>query len=278
MTWQLANAKVWDGSQWVAAVGGGGEWNGVFKFLSSTVTLTGSATPHVKGAWFEIVASTSDLVDFMNLVITTNQSGVDTATLLDIGIGAAGSEVAICENIAVGGQNGYNIPLVVQVPSGSRLAARIQSVVVSKSATLSVVAYAGPNPAGTSTSATVLGSSTTTSTGTQLSGSNNVWVQIAASTSVAYQALAPVISITSNTVPANLTSAYTMGIGAAGSEVSKMSLVGTRDAQERIFSPNVAIPFFKDTVSAGSRLAVTMNTNASSVCDACIIATEVIGV
>jgi hypothetical protein len=122
VSYQLGNAKVWDGTQWVEAVGGGGFLYGDTIDTSDPVTFTCDATAHVKGAWVEAVASTTSEANQLFLTVyNINVNGQATGTLIDVGIGAAGSEVVVAENIAVGGANlndpRMQFPLFVNVPT-----------------------------------------------------------------------------------------------------------------------------------------------------------------
>ncbi len=100
------------------------------------------ATANTKGAWAQIAASTA--ADLCGLMIAVDGAGISSATanatvemLLDIGVGAAGSEQVIVSNLQLmqqqlsGGANSawpsFSPLIPVQVPAGSRLAARCQS-------------------------------------------------------------------------------------------------------------------------------------------------------
>jgi hypothetical protein len=95
VTFQLVNAKVWDGSQWVLAAGGAPETLGYPQWdkTETQVSVTTGGTAHTMGAWVEVVASTSQVWDWVGIdPQTTFVNTADTRTLLDIGIGPSGSE------------------------------------------------------------------------------------------------------------------------------------------------------------------------------------------
>jgi hypothetical protein len=142
---------------------------------------------------------------------------------MDIGIGAAGSEVAIVSNIAVGGitnqpNAGMLIDLPISIPAGTRVAFRAQS---NRTATSSfgvqVIPAAAVDPQTTPTTADALGTATATSSGTAMSGASGTYVQITAATTKDYQALIIVPSLTVGSAT-TATVLYTVAVGAAGSE------------------------------------------------------------
>lgn len=92
---------------------------------SGQITVTGGAA-NTKGAWSELVASCgqTDMI-FLSVRIASPASS-DTAVLIDIGVGPAGSETVVVPNIDMGGRNGiFHVPLPLSVPQGTRIAARL---------------------------------------------------------------------------------------------------------------------------------------------------------
>jgi hypothetical protein len=270
VTWQLANAKVWDGSQWVAAVGGAKPWwetvgHKVGNFAS--VTVTASATPHSKGAWTELVASTSIDSDLTYLAASVSASAQDSATLIDLGTGAAGAESAFVSNLAIGSWSSYRVLIPYRIPSGTRIAARTQSVVTSKSVTVQIQAIDSGSYADAPTTLTVIGTDTATSTGTGTT--NNTWVQVVASTAAAYSAIVLVPSASSGNISA-ANVRVELGIGAAGAETSVGSLVINTSAVEAVLATYNALSIISGTFPAGSRLSVRVDGQGGNV-DACLI-------
>lgn len=284
MTWQLANAKVWDGSQWVAAVGGGGQWTPLpVSTWTAFTTVTASTSAHTKGAWVELIASTSAAADCVQIAAqAVSTSNTNTATLLDIGIGAAGAETAIVQNVAIGGaaafaqndERSFRVSVPVYVPAGSRVAARIQSVItLGKTAQISVRLGAGDNPAGTSTTAITLGTSTATSAGTSLP-SGTAWTQFVASTAAAYSAITILPSVSNATITAAARQ-IELGIGASGSEVAICQCDFITAGTEAVGLVYTQLPV--DSIPAGTRLSVRYTANATANASFCVIATEVLG-
>ena len=102
---------------------------------SGGVSVDSGETAHTKGAWSEIVASTTYPVKMLFAIPglrNVNRVNLYQATLFDIGIGAAGSEIVVVPNIYFLNP-GYSLfnppafgPYMVNIPAGSRLVVRAQ--------------------------------------------------------------------------------------------------------------------------------------------------------
>ncbi len=88
-----------------------------------------------KGSWTQIFASTSEEATWIEIVIHNNQTNnASRDTLLDVGIGGAGSEMVIIPDLVCGdadtfttGAKIYRFPL--RIPAGTRIAVRAASTV-----------------------------------------------------------------------------------------------------------------------------------------------------
>lgn len=245
-------------------ISGGTWWAKPVITWSTPVTVTADSSAHTKGAWVEVIASTPQAVDRLDVsVYGIGVSSVDTSTLLDIGVGAASSEVAKVSNIAVGGASqsfanddgvAFSVPLYV--PSGSRIAVRIQSLVTGgKTCSVKMALGAGSNPAATSATATTIGTSTSTSRGVQTSGSTGTYVEVIASTAAAYQAIVVVPSVSSTAATANQRR-LNVAVGAAGSEDVLGTVGYYTTAAELVWSLAAIANLIPVAVPAGSRLSV----------------------
>jgi hypothetical protein len=251
---------------WVPSEQSRVETNGITATTTLGVAVTASATPHTKGSWVTLVASTSfdvDLIDIFTYV-NTSTSGVDTSQLLDIGIGGAGSEVVLIGNIPRGHvpSGGHSVMFPVRIPAGSRIAGRLQSAVVSgqHSTGLILSASSGWNRSNSGGLVTTYGADTATSSGAVLAdtGSANTkaaWTQITAATTSRHRFLVPVPSLaagdTSITTSFYL---YDIGIGAAASEVAILSNIPlASNAIEDIRCPTLP-PLLRD-IPEGTRLS-----------------------
>jgi hypothetical protein len=264
MTYQLANAKIWNGTAWVSAAA-----DYAFGFANSVynptafVTPTASATIHTKGAWTQVVASTAGAIDLLKVLFNSSTSGAATGSLLDIGVGAAGSEVVIVSNVGVGSAsqrytaNNECSVMLIPVPTiaaGSRIAVRVQSVVVSKGVGCWVNGYYTGQPAN---SVTTYGTNTATSTAT---GLGTAWTQITAATSAEHRVLSCVVSGSSTAINGLLTT-VTVGYGPSGSEVTLGAFPITTNNIEIVSMPvGVELSTLMRGVPSGSRLVAKLGT------------------
>jgi hypothetical protein len=235
-------------------------------------TVTASSTAHTKGAWTQLVASSSFNASSLFVAVhSVATNATNTATLLDIGFGTSGSEQAVVENVGVGGAfTGsfaagnfitYEVPL--QIPSGTRISARIQSVVSGgKTALVACYLINRGDYALAPTSVDVLGSNITNSQAASLSGSSGTFAEIVASTTRNYRAIAVIPSIHSNDV-ANLPAVFNVAVGASGNE-EEFGQVETRIQNQEythIMPPYTTL--FGRNIPAGSRLSVKHNIAAN---------------
>lgn len=109
------------------------------------LTVDANASANTKGNWVELSGSLSFNTDLLQLNI--NSHLVDDL-LIDLAIGAAGSEIAILENLLFSGAVGSNtyrsclgINLPLSIPSGTRLSARCQGADSSQSCGINVLAF-----------------------------------------------------------------------------------------------------------------------------------------
>jgi len=105
------------------------------------VTLTPNASANTMGSYAQLVASSS--VDYMGIMAAFDYQGGAFATqnwLVDIAIGAGGSEVVVVPQLFTGGggANAFGCPVMpfipLSIPAGTRIAARCQSSAASGAA------------------------------------------------------------------------------------------------------------------------------------------------
>lgn len=97
-------------------------------------TITAHADIHTKGSWTELFSATTyDSYGFFLRICESTSTGVQTDLLVDIGIGAAASEVVILPDFLAGwaGQamNGRPFFIPLFIPRGARVAARCQALI-----------------------------------------------------------------------------------------------------------------------------------------------------
>jgi hypothetical protein len=237
--------------------------------MSTSMTVTGSGTAHTKGAWTQIFASTT--VDSGWVVLMPDDvavSATNTATLVDIGVGAAGSERVVVADINVGGWgHGPSFQAPLFVPAGSRVAVRLQSAVVSKvmNGRLSLIpsAILGDASQFSETWGTVSASSiglllTTPS----VSGTDTAWQQITAG--ITRDTNWVTFSLGCNT-GGNIAASkgtFTIGYGASGSEQpllanARWEQLGTETIRPCTYVVPCNLP-------AGTRLAIRWNSTSTA--------------
>jgi len=116
---------------------------------SSIGTAVTAGTANTKGSWTQVVASSSIDCSFIMVMVSAMPS-VAQANVIDIGVGASGSEIAVIQNIqAVGAPTtsfaGFVTSLIFpcQIAAGTRIAARAQSSTASSVLDVSVILFDG---------------------------------------------------------------------------------------------------------------------------------------
>lgn len=227
------------------------------------------ATAHTKGAWTQIVSSTTS--DTGLIVVNYNGTAgiaTDASVLFDIGVGAAGSEVVVASDLAVGGIGFSLTPhfsLPIFIPAGSRVAARAQAAATTTAGAASWLLLRTADAHLTPRSVDTLGVVSSTSRGIALAGASGSYTEIVASTSQPYQAM-QLISSAGGKTGINSTFRLTLAVGAAGSEVD----IGSVDLSQAsggsialVGNPSPQPAIFGRVVPAGSRLSVKHNISAN---------------
>jgi hypothetical protein len=204
------------------------------------------------------------------MVQDVSAAATNTATLIDIATGASGSETDIIGNLAVGGAltttgpTGVAVAVPLKIASGTRISARIQSVVTGgKTATAQVFLFdVGGDYATTPTSVDVITGDTATSQGISFSGASGTWVQAIASTSRAYRAVA-IMPSTHNSNILTIGPQLEIGVGASGSEQAFGLTAASYVNNEAVQSSPPYLSLFGRNIPAGSRLAVKHNIAAN---------------
>lgn len=268
------------------ALGGGGTWSPKpVTSWSSATNVTADTAAHTKGAWTQLVASTPAAADCIDIAVGgLGFNGANWSSLIDIGVGGSGAETAVVSNVACGGANivfsvdlGWAVRFAVYIPAGSRISARIQTVVAGGQ--IAAVKYrlgAGPNPSATSTTTTTIGSSTGTSGGTATSATINTYVELAASTAATYSAVTIVPSLTATSISGKVRE-LVLGVGAAAAEVAVASMATYVTSAESVH-PQGPNQIYLGSIASGSRLAVSVPADANTQFCCCLVATEVLGV
>lgn len=227
---------------------------------SSQVTVTGSATANVKGAWTELVASSGQTSVLVLSVRVSSAAASDTAVLIDIGVGPAGSEVVVCPNIDMGGRNGiFTLFLPLALAAGTRVSARLQSTVVSKTVELQAFGLGGGMvPPEGFRRAVTYGADTATSAGTPLTAAaatnvKSAWTELVASSTDPIKMLVPFPSKPAGAANSGANGLIDIGVGPAGSEVVILSNLRFESYSSEVFA--TVHPWVPCQIPVGSRLA-----------------------
>jgi hypothetical protein len=214
-------------------------------------TVPSGGSTHTKGAWVQLAASLP--FDVEGLLISSRHAAT-IPFLLDLGVGAGGSEVVALADLQFGPTSGVGgvfyhcdpfwIPL--RIPKGTRLSARNQSGGISQNLLLKVLLAASTygKPGGYHRTLTI-GADLATSTGTVATtgaiDTKGSWAELTASLAQSIKHI--LFSIVATT--ADVEVAVDIGIGAAASEVVVVPNIyhrPTNRAHTAIVSMPLAIP------------------------------------
>lgn len=118
---------------------------GITGGTTNTVAVT-AGSANVKGSWAEITAATTDDINGFYLDICSDTITVISDYLMDIGIGSAGNEEIIIPDILYSIGLSLDLDFIlkisfpIQIPAGTRIAARVQSTTGSNVARVSIAA------------------------------------------------------------------------------------------------------------------------------------------
>jgi hypothetical protein len=244
---------------------------------SDDKTVTADVSAHTYGAWTELIASlpanTSLLqISVRNIAATT----VNTASVLSIGVGPSGSEaelfyaaVGSAVNLSANVPANLNFVVPVKLTAGTRVAARLQSLVTGgKTASVSTFTCDSDPLTFTRQPANFdsLGVNLSTSEGTSIAA-NDAYSEITSSTTSPYRGLVLIPSAASSTMGA-FNGTMTVAVGALGSELDVGSVGFQSSATEFLASPiNFFVPF---NIPIGSRISVKQSGNNTQI-DASVI-------
>lgn len=275
MTYQLATAKVWNGSAWANVAGGANVFeatNGTTSvpYTMNSALVAASATANTKGAYVTLWGSTTTAIHrlFISLPATFT-SAANSSTLLDIAVGAAGSEVVVIPDVAIGfGLSAVVLDFPIYVPSGSRISARTQSSQASKALTI------GVGFGVSSKTMTVVPSTSLTSWGAQPANSRGLgfapsatintdgpWYELTADCGAARKWILFGIQANGQATLQASNALIDVAIGAAGSEVVILSDIRvSTNTSEQVTWTSYLRSYFVD-IPANSRIAVRMQNN-----------------
>lgn len=248
------------------------ECEGYVTASTELTTVTASASTNTKGAWTELVASSSYNTDGIYITISPGVSGASACScLLDIGVGAAASEVVRIPNLLTSRNTGNDTDrffFPIHIPSGTRISARLQST------TGSEVRYVGLNlspsamlPTTGLQRVTAYGDNTADSGGTSASAgttaNTEVIVEIDASIANPIKAASIQAGLGGDTFVSIGRHMVTLYRGASGSEKELGCWYFEADTNNEYLNPTPT-PTFPCDVPAGERLSVGVQSNLNN--------------
>lgn len=227
---------------------------------STGTTVTASLTANTKGSWVELVSATGRASH--SVTVTANPTSL-AAYLLDIGVGAAGSEQVLIADVHHSGN--FEVPMAigfpVSIPAGSRVAARLAcSTAVARMTTTAYLSSSGFSGSPGLHRVVTYGAVPASSNGTVIDPGATIhtkgaWVQLTSATTAAHRALVMAVGNNNNTAATVTTWLIDIGVGAAGSEQVIVGDFRVQASASETLVPG-STPVFRVTIPEGSRLAV----------------------
>jgi hypothetical protein len=229
---------------------------------SSIGTTTTAGAANVKGNYAQLVAATAHHATALTLIL--RQSATPAELLVDLAIGAAGSEQVIVSNVLFSKGNVNTVlglsRLPVVVPKGVRLAARVQSSTASGAIAVRGSLHAPASDSLTGFSfAEGIGAVTGTSRGTGVdaggvANTKGTYAQLVASTARPYRGFYVLSGNAATATRGNATFLTDIAVGAAAAEQVIVPNLQYEGNTNEVLDPRVYGPFMV-TIPTGSRLA-----------------------
>lgn len=237
---------------------------------SRGTTIT-SGTSNNKGSYSELIAATA--FDYDALLVTATSYIQSERHLMDIAIGAGGSEIIIVENFFIPYRRAdFVLTLIpIRVAAGSRIAARTQANNASKAQYTMIhgVNFGWPMFGAGFGAVETLGAETADTSGTTIdpgasANTKGAWTEFSAAIGDDYRALMAIFGNDNDDTKPNENWLVDIGIGASGSEVVVVPDIqlATGTAQDGPLPNGFVFPLL---IPAGERVAVraACDTNTS---------------
>ena len=229
--------------------------------------MTSSGSANTKGTWDEAIASTSEETYWVKLILSTPSGVTDENYLIDIGVGAAASEVVQIANIPIFINSIGQLELLmpITIASGARVAVRCQATAGAQSINY-MLFLSNDDSFGTSTSNETWGALTASSKGTDVDpgGTDNTkgaYTELVASSGITTDYMILICGNSDNN--GQVTQQYLLDVstGAASSEVVSIgNMQFYSSGSERESS---SFHFF-NTIASGTRVAGRCQSNAAA--------------
>jgi hypothetical protein len=194
-----------------------------------TAVLSHAASAHTKGSWVEIVPSAPNGVVGIDLYVM--HGGGSTEYLVDVGIGAAGSEITIAANLSYASINVYSYRnaqvyhIPIAVAAGTRIAVRNQSVLANKTMVCAIgLSINTVNTVSPFAAVLTLGADTANTRGTLVepgasANTKGAYTQFTASSTIHTKGFLVGMMSGNNSAPAECGWLLDIAVGDSGSEV-----------------------------------------------------------
>lgn len=231
---------------------------GVSAAASGGTVVTGAGA-NAWGSWTELKSSTGIAATF--LIVTAADPNGGNQIDVDIGVGASGSEVTVVQALFLRSDGNlrntsavYALPIAI--PSGSRVSARIRGATASRTARVTIQAFAGASPISSFRGLDSIGGAYIATNG-YTNNTKGGWTQIVAATTRAYRAIHVAWGLIDFVSGQTSMMLLDVGLGASGSEVVVVPDLYTTAANVSAVThnqtPNAFIP---GGIPAGTRVAV----------------------
>ena len=223
-----------------------------------------SLTANTKGSWVELTSSSEIDASAITVMISYAYGGADY--LVDVGIGALGSEQVLISNLSVsigtasyGDKRSFNIRVPIAIPAGTRISARVQATGTSTSRMIRCGVLLEHNGQSTGGHVITLGATTADSGGIGVDpggtdSTKGAWSEISASTTSDIRGAFFCFGNKVNTSRTSCDWLVDIGIGAAASEqviLPNISLA-THTYPDSLFPCHT--PLYNLNIPAGSRV------------------------
>lgn len=247
--------------------------------IPNFATVTGGAA-NTKGAWSELIASTTREASLLQVsCYNTQVAATNTSMLLEIAIGAAGSEIVLIPEFQVGylvanARSATTWLFPITVPQGVRLSARCQGAIASDVVRVAVDLYGeselfGGGP--TCGRCITMGANLTNSQGVTLTaGTANVkgtWTTIGTTTPINLNVLGLSIAAAGNTNTVSPNCLLDVGIGNTGNAVDSTLISNFPygfDANETFQTGWPMVQSFGVNIPSGTRVAARIASSVAS--------------
>lgn len=237
--------------------------------VSSPVAL------HTKGAWVELSSATPCHAHAIGLML--RKLTIAPRILLDIGIGAAGSEVVVLDNISFGKsvRSPAYIILPLHIREGERVALRAQASIASQDTVVSAHLLAGSDLVAKGVGRlSTLGADTATTAGVTVTSNasahtKGAWAEISSSSPRDFRGFWVSTMDTASPPIGNMFMLIDIGIGAAGSEIVIIPDLFYRYINTSGFG--FSFRYFPVPIKAGTRIAARMQAETAGAQQAGVI-------